>query len=213
MILGGGPAADDLERLLLGRPDRGLLPVAMATTDLAGIRRMDDARVLAELARDAGGREAIVLPGNASDVQVAMLVRACADEGLGVAVHSGIGDAGGALTVEQVGPVSLVRVRSLDPAAPALAVKHALDRFVAGFALLCVAPVFLALALAVRLSSPRPGPVPPAARRPRRPPVRHAQVPLDAPRPGRPAAGPSCCPTAWLPAASRAATAAPASGA
>lgn len=156
VILGGGEEAAAVERTLLGRPESGLRPVAVIDVDLTGLRRMDDARILAELARDAGGHDVIVLPGSASDEKVAMLARACTDEGLGLAVRSGVSDAGGALAIEQVGPVSLVRVRPVEPTALGFAVKHASDRLVAGLALLAIAPVFLGLALAVRLSSHGP---------------------------------------------------------
>ena len=51
----------------------------------------------------------------------------------------------------------------------------------AGLLLVLLAPLLAGLALATRLSSPGPGAVPPAPHRPRRPRVRDAQVPLDAP--------------------------------
>jgi lipopolysaccharide/colanic/teichoic acid biosynthesis glycosyltransferase len=52
--------------------------------------------------------------------------------------------------------------RGTDPAG------HVLDRVAAAVALLLLSPLLAGLALAVRLSPPRSGPVPPAAHRPRR---------------------------------------------
>jgi lipopolysaccharide/colanic/teichoic acid biosynthesis glycosyltransferase len=98
----------------------------------------------------------VLVAGAAADAAIGVLARACAAEGLGVCVRTAAGEAGGALAVEQVGPLPLVRVRPVEPHAWQFAVKHALDRLFAAGALLAVAPLFAGLALAVRLGSPGP---------------------------------------------------------
>lgn len=148
VVLGEGAAADDLAR--------HVEPVAVLPLGPAGGADGADARGLARLAREAGGRDVLIVPGTAGDAAVAAVARACAAEGLGVAIRSAVGDAGAALAVEHAGPVALVRLRPVDRASAGLAVKHALDRAVAALLVLSVAPLFAALALAVRLSSPGP---------------------------------------------------------
>jgi exopolysaccharide biosynthesis polyprenyl glycosylphosphotransferase len=150
VILGGGRAVGELGALL---PAAGLRPVAAIDIDLAD-PRLEDPRVLADMAVKAGGEEVVIVPGSAPDSAIAGLARTCAALGLGVSVRTAVGDAGGALVVEHAGPVPLVRVAAVDHGDWRLVVKHAADRLVAAFALFCMAPVFAGLALAVRLSSP-----------------------------------------------------------
>ncbi|MFL5845669.1 MAG: sugar transferase [Solirubrobacteraceae bacterium] len=149
VILGNGADAAELGRML---PAAGLRPIAAIDLDLAD-PRLDDPRVLADIALANGAHEVVVVPGGASDALVASLARACAEIGLGVSVRTAIGDAGGALVVEQAGPVPLLRLRAVDSADWRLIVKHGFDRVVAAFALLCIAPVFAGIALAIRLGS------------------------------------------------------------
>ena len=85
-------------------------PVAVIDVDLAEHPTEADARALARLAHQHGAAEVVILPGAARDAGLATLARACSDLGMGVAVRSTLGDAGGALAVEHVGPVPLVRV-------------------------------------------------------------------------------------------------------
>jgi exopolysaccharide biosynthesis polyprenyl glycosylphosphotransferase len=156
VVLGGGEAGDNVLRALQSNPGTGLRPVARFETDLSSASRTADARGLARLAREAGGREVVLVPGEASDAAVGQLARACAAEGLGVSVRTSAADAGGALAVDHVGPLSLVRVRPVTPHDWRFALKHAFDRAFAVLGLLAVAPVFAGLALAVRISSPGP---------------------------------------------------------
>jgi exopolysaccharide biosynthesis polyprenyl glycosylphosphotransferase len=152
VILGAGPQAAALQRLL---PGCGLRPVAIIDIDLADPRQ-DDPALLADMALHTGATEVVIVPGGAPDASLTALVRACAAAGLRVAVRTAVGDAGGALVVDQAGPVPLLRLRAVDATDWRLSVKHAADRLVAAFALFCMAPVFLAIALAVRLSSAGP---------------------------------------------------------
>jgi len=156
VILGCGEAGETVLRALERTPTAGLRPVARFETDLSAASRAADARGLARLAHEAGGHEVVIVPGDASDAAVGQLARACAAEGMGVSVRTSAGDAGGALAVDQVGPLPLVRVRAVPTRDWRFAIKHALDRAFAAFALLAVAPLFAAIALAVRLSSDGP---------------------------------------------------------
>jgi exopolysaccharide biosynthesis polyprenyl glycosylphosphotransferase len=152
VIMGTGEQAAELLRVL-SAPADGLRPVAHLDLDLAD-PRLDDPRALASRARDAGGREVVIVPGDASDASVGRLARACAEIGLGVAVRPAVGESGGALAVEQAGPVALVRLQAVDGTDWRLGVKHGADRLAAAFMLFCMAPVLAAIALAVRVSSP-----------------------------------------------------------
>lgn len=152
-IIGGAESAAALERLLA---TGGMKAVAHIDVELAGPCRDADARGLARMAREAGAAEVVIVPGRAADATVAELARTCADAGLGVAVRSAVGDAGAALTVDQVGPVPLVRLHRVNSRDRRLLVKHGLDRLVAAVLLFSIAPLFAAIALAVKLSSGGP---------------------------------------------------------
>ena len=57
---------------------------------------------------------------------------------------------------EYLGTVPLLNLRAINPESWPFSVKHALDRVIAAFLLLLLSPLFAALALGVRLSSPGP---------------------------------------------------------
>ncbi len=57
---------------------------------------------------------------------------------------------------EYLGTVPLLNLRAINPESWPFSVKHAIDRIVAGVLLVALSPLFAALALGVRLSSPGP---------------------------------------------------------
>ena len=59
-------------------------------------------------------------------------------------------------TLDHVGGLPLVSLRPTNPYGWQFAVKHAIDRTLAGAVLLMVSPLFGAIALGVRLGSPGP---------------------------------------------------------
>ena len=116
------------------------------------------------------------------DVALRRLVRRCQERGLTMAMVPRLfDDATNRMVLEHVGGIPVFELRQVDPKGWQFAIKHGFDRLVAATLLLLLSPVLAATALAVRLSAPGAGAVPPAARRPRRPALRRAQVPLDAP--------------------------------
>ena len=84
--------------------------------------------------------------------------------------------------VEHLGGMPLLRAATIDPKGWQFAIKYAIDRIVAGIALLLISPLLLALAFAVRLTSAGPVFYRQRAHGARRPQLRHAQVPHDARR-------------------------------
>jgi exopolysaccharide biosynthesis polyprenyl glycosylphosphotransferase len=156
VIVGSADSTSEIQRAIAARSDCGLRPIAVVDADLAAQRCLGDARDLVSLILETGGSEVVIAAGDASDRSIALVARACAEHGLGVMVRSGVGDAGGALAIEQIGPMALVRVGQVDAGHWLFALKHGFDRALAAVALLSIAPLFLVLALAVRASSPGP---------------------------------------------------------
>ena len=82
------------------------------------------------------------------------------------------------VALDHLGGLPLFGLHSIDPKGWQFAIKHVFDRAVAATMLILLSPLLLAIAAAVRFSSP--GPI--LFRqldRSRRPPLRDAQVPLD----------------------------------
>ena len=178
VIFGSGPGAVELARAFAERPDSDRHPVSVINVDLDRRRRTDDAGALASMAVEQGARDVVIVPGRNTDQGVARLARACASRGLSVAVRSEVGD-GGALAVEQVGPIALVRIQPLDrDRRPLRRQAHVRPRDRRRGARRH-RPDLPGARPARPGGLPRPRDVPPAPRRPRRARVRHAQVPLD----------------------------------
>jgi lipopolysaccharide/colanic/teichoic acid biosynthesis glycosyltransferase len=78
------------------------------------------------------------------------------------------------VSVEHLGGLPLLEMRPIDPKGWQFLVKYAIDRVVAGIAIVLISPILITPTLAVLII--RPPDLPPA-RRPERRGVRHAQVP------------------------------------
>ena len=164
LIVGAGLIGQHVARRLAAHPEYGLLPVGFLDADppAAGYSRRvlpvlgapDD---MAEVARQEGASQVILAFTSQSDRQLLNVVRAAQGLGLQLSVVPRLFDAiNQRARIEHLGGLPLFGLRPVDPRGWPFAVKHALDRTVAGLAILMLSPVLLAIALAVRLSSPGP---------------------------------------------------------
>jgi exopolysaccharide biosynthesis polyprenyl glycosylphosphotransferase len=106
---------------------------------------------------ETGAEHVILAFVNESDSELRPLVRRCEELGLEVSLVPRLFDAiNDRVALEHLGGTPLLMLNSVDPLGWQFALKHAVDRAAAAIALLALAPMLLAVAIGVRLSSPGP---------------------------------------------------------
>ncbi len=152
-------------RRLLGRPEYGLRPVGFLEADPmpaavdvpVGVPVLGGPDDLVEVCFDTGAGHVILAFAYERDHRLVELVTRCHELGVGVSVvprlYESFSERG---QLDHIGGLPLFSPHPIDPRGWQFAVKHALDRVFALLALIVLWPVLLALALAVRLSSPGP---------------------------------------------------------
>jgi exopolysaccharide biosynthesis polyprenyl glycosylphosphotransferase len=166
LIVGAGMVGEHLVKRLSRESGYGLRPVGFVDSDplprAAGTRGcsipvlggLDD---LPDAIASAGARHVIFAFSSEPDHRLVDRIRDC--ERLGVTVslvprlYESISDRA---TFDHIGGIPLVTLRTVDPKGWQFAIKHGFDRAFALVALVAAAPLMLAAALAVRLSSPGP---------------------------------------------------------
>jgi exopolysaccharide biosynthesis polyprenyl glycosylphosphotransferase len=102
-------------------------------------------------------RNLIVAFSSVADARVSRLIPRCQELGVDVSVVPRMFDLiNDRVGYDTVGGLPLLSFRAIDPKGMQFAVKHALDRLLAGILLIVFSPLILGAALAVRLSSPGP---------------------------------------------------------
>ncbi len=166
LILGAGKVGAHLVRRLLGEPGYGLQPVAFLDADplpapefsggppVPVLGGPDD---LADAITSTGARHVILAFSAGPDHVLVSKVRECQALGVEVSLvprlYESINER---TTLDHVGGLPLLTLHSVDPRGWQFALKHTFDRTVAALALLVSAPIMLAVAIAVRVSSPGP---------------------------------------------------------
>ena len=166
LIVGAGLVGEHLVKRLVGEPSYGLRPVGYLDDDpLPTFTRAErdslpvlgGAEHLAEAVQRTGARHVILAFSTEPDHVLVDRVRECEQLGVGVSLvprlYESINDRA---TLEHVGGLPLLRLRPIDPRGWQFALKHAFDRAAAALALAALSPVMLAVAIAVRRSSPGP---------------------------------------------------------
>jgi exopolysaccharide biosynthesis polyprenyl glycosylphosphotransferase len=160
LIVGAGRVGRLTARRLLASPDFGLEPVGFldkdpleAGTDGVVLPVLGASWDLERVVADRGIEQVIITFSTAPNDVLLRLVRQCEELGVEVALVPRLYEKiTTRLEVEHIGGLPLLYARSSDPNGWQFAVKYALDRILAGLGLLLALPVFLAAALAVRLS-------------------------------------------------------------
>ena len=200
LIVGAGVVGRSIAQRLTAQPEYGLQPVGFLdenppangdgngepTATLLTSPRPGLSRRSGRVA-EYGAEHVIFAFTSNSDQSLLTLARSCEQLGLEVSLVPRLFESmNDRVALDWVGSLPVLGIRPLDPKGWQFRVKYALDRPLALLGLLVLSPLMLVLAVAVKLSSPRPDPVPPAPHRPGRPHLRDVEVPLHArPRRGR----------------------------
>ena len=178
------------------QPEYGLRPVGFLDADPPDESEAIDRRQpvlgspdeLVDVVERTGAEHLILAFSRDPDRGLLPIIRRCDELGLEVSLvprlYESINER---VALEHVGGLPLLALKTVDPKGWQFTIKHGLDRVAAALGLIVLGPLLLAVALAVRLTSAGPDLLPPGARRPGRPGLRPAQVPVDAGRATTPA--------------------------
>ena len=166
LIVGAGLIGAQLTHRLTQESSYGLLPVGYLDADPLPRPDGDRSPVLPVLGgpddlEDAvartGARHVILSFSSGPDHMLVSVVRRCEQLGIGISLVPRLYESINERTsLDHVGGLPLLTLHSIDPKGWQFAVKHTFDRTAALLGLLAVSPVMLAVAAAVRLSSPGP---------------------------------------------------------
>lgn len=163
IIVGSDPVAVALVTRMRQVPDYGLWPAGIIDElkpddpDLLGVPFLGTTKDLESAVRATNAEELVVAASLASDEQLARTAHQAYELGLRVRVVPRLMDAVSVgARVEHLGGIPLMELGHIDPKGWQFAVKHVLGRTIAAVGLLVISPVFIALALAVKFSSPGP---------------------------------------------------------
>jgi exopolysaccharide biosynthesis polyprenyl glycosylphosphotransferase len=164
LVVGAGTVGTQLVRRLAGDPSYGLRPVGFLDSDpLERTNSTDPVTVpilggpedLATAIENTGARRVILAFSSEPDHLLVAKARECQALGIDVSLvprlYESINERA---TLDHVGGLPLLTLRAVDPRGWQFAVKHAIDRGFALVGLIVLSPLLMAIALAVRLSSP-----------------------------------------------------------
>jgi exopolysaccharide biosynthesis polyprenyl glycosylphosphotransferase len=166
LIVGAGKIGAQVERRLREKPELGLEPIGYVDaypSDDKHLKREipilggpDD---LEEVVQRTGAEHVVLafLSSRGSDARLVGLVRRCEDLGIEISLVPRLFETINVrVRLEHIGGMPLFRLRSLRPKGWEFAIKYLLDRGAAAVMVVLFAPVLLACALAVRITSPGP---------------------------------------------------------
>jgi exopolysaccharide biosynthesis polyprenyl glycosylphosphotransferase len=167
LIVGAGKVGAQVERRLEEKPELGLRPVGYIDANPAPDELVPGRRApvlggpshLAGIVTETGAEHVVMafLSARGSDAKLVPTVRECEELGLEVSLVPRLFEnINVRAEMEHIGGMPLFQLHSPNPKGWQFAVKHVLDRIVAGALVLLLSPALLASALAVKLSSPGP---------------------------------------------------------
>jgi exopolysaccharide biosynthesis polyprenyl glycosylphosphotransferase len=165
LIVGAGEIGAQVERRLEEQPELGLRLVGYLDADpppaeMVPFRRapvLGTPDELGQIAEATGARHVVLGFTSTPDRVLIPLVRECEARKLEVSLVPRLFESVNVrVALEHLGGLPLFGLRAVDPTGWQFAVKHLLDRLAAGFLLLVLALPLLAIAAAVKLSSPGP---------------------------------------------------------
>jgi exopolysaccharide biosynthesis polyprenyl glycosylphosphotransferase len=164
-VVGAGLIGVHIARRLEAEPEYGLHPVGFLDDDPPPDCYVLDRRMpvlgsidqLPEVCRNHAVEHVIIAFSSVPDRRLLDVIRTCQALGIEVSQVPRMFDAmNDRVELEHVGGMPLVTFRRADPRGWQFAVKHALDRIAAAAMLLALSPLMLAIAAAIKLSSPGP---------------------------------------------------------
>jgi exopolysaccharide biosynthesis polyprenyl glycosylphosphotransferase len=166
LIIGAGLVGEHLVRRLAGEPRYGLRPVGFLDSDPLpqpkgasshGVPLLGGPQDLADAIARTGARHVILAFSTEPDHVLVEKVRQCEQLGVGVSLVPRLYELiNERASLDHVGGLPLLTIRSIDPRGWQFAIKHTLDRSVALVLVLLLAPAMAVIAVAVALSSPGP---------------------------------------------------------
>jgi exopolysaccharide biosynthesis polyprenyl glycosylphosphotransferase len=163
VIVGAGFVGAQVARRLSEHPEYGLNPIGFLDADpiddfdLRSLPVLGTPDELEYLVRTEHVEHVIIAFTAAPDYVLIPLVRTCEQLGVEVSLvprfFESINDR---VAMDRLGSLPLFGLRSIDPKGWQFRIKYALDRPAAALAILVMAPILLAVAVAVRISSPGP---------------------------------------------------------
>jgi len=165
LIIGSGEIGNTLARRLRERPELGLNPIGFLDNDPLidgrqqphGVAVLGGTAELEEIVREHEVEHVIVAFANVPHNVTLSLVRRCRALGLDVSLVPRLfEEMSRRVSIEHVGGIALARVDRADPRGWQFECKYAIDRVVGVTLLTLSAPLMLAIAVAVKLSSPGP---------------------------------------------------------
>lgn len=163
LIIGSGPFLRQLITRMRQIPDHGLHPVGVVDdvrppeAELVDVPYLGPIVNLEEAVRSSGATELIIGSSTTPDDELALAAQLAQNLGVRVRVVPRMRDViGGATYVEHLGGIPLLVLAHTDPKGWQFAIKHALGRTIAAVGLLAISPLYVTLAILVKLSSPGP---------------------------------------------------------
>lgn len=169
LIVGDDRFANQLIGRMFEMPEYGLRPVGILGGDFADVAPLDTPSLypavphlgdLTEFARVTAAlhvEDLIVSNCTTTDDDLVAMVRTAHQLGVRVWILPRVHDAIGARArIDHLGGLPLIVLPHFNPRSWQFAVKHIMDRVCTALGLLLISPIFLGLALLVRLSSPGP---------------------------------------------------------
>jgi exopolysaccharide biosynthesis polyprenyl glycosylphosphotransferase len=165
LIMGAGMVGAQVARRLENHPDYGLVPIGFLDEDPRSVAEVGGRDVpvlgtiedLEETVARTGVKNLIVAFSSVADARVSRLIQHSQELGVEVSVVPRMFDQiNDRVGYDTVGGLPLLSFSAVDPKGLQFAIKHALDRIGALLLLVVLAPLVLAVAAAVRMSSPGP---------------------------------------------------------
>lgn len=165
LVVGAGQVGTQIERRLSAQPDLGLHVVGYIDADPVPKEMVPERRApilgtpdeFVGIAKETGAQQVILTFTSSPDHVLVPLIRACEDRGIHVSLVPRMFESVNLrLSLANIGPLPLLNLSWVDPKGWQFAIKHAIDRVASAILLLILLPVILAIAVAVRLSSPGP---------------------------------------------------------
>jgi exopolysaccharide biosynthesis polyprenyl glycosylphosphotransferase len=165
LIVGAGQVGARVERRLESEPELGLLPVGYLDADPPPAHMAPDRRApvlgapaeISRVAAETGARHVVLGFSSARDQDLIPLVRECEARGIDVSLVPRMFESVNVhVALEHLGGLPLFGLQWINPKGWQFVVKHAFDRVGAALLLAALAPLMLAIAVIVKLSSRGP---------------------------------------------------------
>jgi len=165
LVVGAGQVGTQIERRLAEQPELGLRVVGYIDANPVPWARVPERQApilgapdeFAKIAEETGAEHVILTFTSSPDHVLVPLMRACEERGIHVSLVPRMFESVNLrLALHNIGPLPLFSLNWVDPKGWQFAIKHAIDRVVSAILLAVLSPLLLAVAVAVRLSSPGP---------------------------------------------------------